>query len=349
MNELILVTGGTGFIGSHTAVELTEAGFRVAILDNLSNSRKEVVDGIEKIKGKRPLFEKIDLLEEDLLDDFFSRNGEIKAVIHFAASKSVPESVRKPLMYYENNIFSLVHLFKSMVKYGVKYFVFSSSCTVYGQPDILPVTENAPFKKANSPYGSTKQISEEIISGSIDAGLPVRAISLRYFNPIGAHPSGFIGELPTGIPGNLVPFITQTAYGIHKELKVFGDDYDTTDGSCIRDYIDVVDLSRAHVIAIERLLRQENKTDYEIFNLGTGKGISVLEMIKAFEKATGVKISYKIVGRREGDVEKVWADTSWANAELGWKVGTPLEDTLRSAWKWEQYYRNESGDTSPSK
>jgi len=349
MNELILVTGGTGFIGSHTAVELTEAGFRVAILDNLSNSRKEVVDGIERITGKRPLFEKLDLLEEDLLDDFFSRHKEIKAVIHFAAYKSVPESVRKPLMYYENNIFSLVHLFKLMVKYGVKYFVFSSSCTVYGEPDILPVTEASPLKKANSPYGSTKQISEEIISGSIGAGLPIKAISLRYFNPIGAHPSGFIGELPIGIPGNLVPFITQTAYGIHKELKVFGNDYDTPDGSCIRDYIDVVDLSRAHVSAINRLLQNRNKADYEIFNLGTGKGISVLEMIKAFEKATGMKINYKITGRREGDTEKVWADTSLANNELGWKADTPLENTLRSAWKWEQYYRKESGDTSPAK
>jgi UDP-glucose 4-epimerase len=349
MNDLILVTGGTGFIGSHTAVELIEAGFRVAILDNLSNSRKEVVDGIEKITGKRPLFEKIDLLEEDLLDDFFSRHPEIKSVIHFAAYKSVPESVRKPLMYYENNIFSLVHLFKSMVKYGVKYFVFSSSCTVYGEPDILPVTENATLKKANSPYGSTKQISEEIISSSIKADLPIRAISLRYFNPIGAHPSGFIGELPTGIPGNLVPFITQTAYGIHKELKVFGNDYDTPDGSCIRDYIDVVDLSRAHVNAIKRLLQKKNKADYEIFNLGTGKGVSVLEMIKAFEKATGLKINYNITGRREGDIEKVWADTSLANAELGWKAGTSLEDTLRSAWKWEQYYRKESGDTSAVK
>jgi len=344
MNELILITGGTGFIGSHTAVELMEAGFRVAILDNLSNSRKEVVDGIEEITSKRPLFEKIDLLEEELLDDFFNRHPEIKAVIHFAAYKSVPESVRKPLMYYENNIFSLVHLFKMMVKYGVKYFVFSSSCTVYGEPDILPVTENSPIKKANSPYGSTKQISEEIMSGSIEAGLPIKAVSLRYFNPIGAHPSGFIGELPTGIPGNLVPFITQTAYGIHKELKVFGTDYDTPDGSCIRDYIDVVDLSKAHVNAIERLLQNKNKADYETFNLGTGKGISVLDMIKAFEKATGVKINYKIAGRREGDVSKVWADTTLANAELGWKADTPLEDTLRSAWKWEQYFRKESGE-----
>jgi UDP-glucose 4-epimerase len=344
MNELILVTGGTGFIGSHTAVELIKAGFRVAILDNLSNSRKEVIDGIEKITGKKPLFEKIDLLEEDLVDDFFRRNKDIKAVIHFAAYKSVPESVRKPLMYYENNIFSLIHLFKLMIRYGVNYFVFSSSCTVYGEPDVLPVTENSPIKKANSPYGSTKQISEEIMSGSIGAGLPVKAISLRYFNPVGAHPSGFIGELPVGIPGNLVPFITQTAYGIHKELKVFGNDYDTPDGSCIRDYIDVVDLSEAHVNAIERLLQKRNEADYEIFNLGTGKGISVLEMIKAFEKATGVKINYRITERRDGDVPQVWADTSLANTELGWKAVTPLEDTLRSAWKWEQYYRKESGE-----
>jgi UDP-glucose 4-epimerase len=320
-----------------------EAGFNVAIIDNLSNSRKEVVDGIEKITGKRPLFEKLDLLDEELLDDFFKRHRDIKAVIHFAAYKSVPESVRKPLMYYENNIFSLVHLFKLMVKYEVKNFVFSSSCTVYGEPDVLPVTEKSPVKKANSPYGSTKQVSEEIISRSIEAGLPLKAISLRYFNPIGAHPSGFIGELPTGIPGNLVPFITQTAYGIHKELRVFGNDYDTPDGSCIRDYIDVVDLSRAHVNAIERLLQNKNKADYEVFNLGTGKGISVLEMIRAFEKANGVKINYIITGRREGDVPKVWADTSLANAELDWKADTPLENTLRSVWKWEQYFRKESG------
>ena len=343
MNDLILVTGGTGFIGSHTAVELIQAGFRVAIIDNLSNSRKEVIDGIEKITGKRPLFEKIDLLEENLLDDFFFHHPDIKAVIHFAAYKSVPESVRKPLMYYENNLFSLIHLFKLMVKYGVKYFVFSSSCTVYGEPDVLPVTENSPMKKANSPYGSTKQISEEIISSSITAGLPIKTISLRYFNPIGAHPSGFIGELPVGIPGNLVPFITQTAYGIHKELKVFGDDYETPDGSCIRDYIDVVDLSKAHVNAIERLLQRKNKSDYEIFNLGTGKGVSVLEMIKIFENATGVKINFKITGRREGDIQQVWADTTLANNELGWKADTPLENTLVSAWKWEQHFRNESG------
>ncbi len=342
MNELILVTGGTGFIGSHTAVELMQSGFRVAIIDNLSNSRKEVISGIEKITGRRPLFEKIDLLEENLLDDFFSRHPDIKAVIHFAAFKSVPESVQKPLMYYENNIFSLIHLFKLMVKHGVEYFVFSSSCTVYGEPDILPVTENSPIKKANSPYGSTKQISEEIISSSVAAGLPLKAISLRYFNPFGAHPSGFIGELPIGIPGNLVPFITQTAYGIHKELKVFGNDYDTPDGSCIRDYIDVVDLSKAHVNAIERLLQKKNKLNNEIFNLGTGKGVSVLEMIKAFERSTGVKINYSITGRREGDVPKVWADTSLANTELGWKAETPLEDTLSSAWRWEQNFRKKS-------
>jgi UDP-glucose 4-epimerase len=243
-------------------------------------------------------------------------------------------------MYYENNIFSLINLFKLMVKYSVEYFVFSSSCTVYGDPDTLPVTEKSPIKKANSPYGSTKQISEEIISGSIDTSLPIKAISLRYFNPIGAHPSGLIGELPVGIPGNLVPFITQTACGVHKELKVFGNDYNTPDGSCIRDYIDVVDLSKAHVNAIERLLQKKNKLNFEIFNLGTGKGVSVLEMIKAFEKSTGVKINYRITGRRDGDVPMVWADTTLANNELGWKADTPLENTLRSAWKWEHYYRN---------
>jgi UDP-glucose 4-epimerase len=253
--------------------------------------------------------------------------------------KAVPESIEKPLMYYENNLISLINLFKLIVKYGIGYFVFSSSCTVYGEADELPVTENTPGKDANSPYGNTKQISEEIIRDIIAANYPVKAISLRYFNPIGAHPSGLIGELPIGVPGNLVPFITQTAFGLHKELKVFGNDYNTPDGSCIRDYIDVVDLSKAHVKAIERLLLGKVKSDYEIFNLGTGKGVSVFEMIRSFEQATNVKVKFKITGRREGDVEQIWADTSYANKELGWKSETSLEDTLLSAWKWEKYYR----------
>jgi len=340
MKELILVTGGTGFIGSHTAVELMNAGYEVVIIDNLSNSTQEVLDGIKKITGKKPLFEKFDLCDINLLEDFFNHYPMLKAVIHFAAFKSVTESVKHPLNYYENNIISLINLLKLMIQFSVSCFVFSSSCTVYGEPDELPVTENSPFKKPNSPYGNTKQISEEIIDDIIRATHSIKAISLRYFNPIGAHPSGFIGELPVGIPGNLVPFITQTAIGIHNELSVFGNDYNTPDGSCIRDYIDVVDLSVAHVKAIERLLLKKNKSDYEIFNLGTGKGVSVFEMIRAFEKATNVKVNYKITGRRPGDVEQVWADTSYANKELGWKAETSLEDTLRSAWKWEQYYRN---------
>jgi UDP-glucose 4-epimerase len=343
MKELILVTGGTGFIGSHTTVELMEAGYEVVIIDNLSNSNESVLEDIEKITGKKPLFEKFDLCDMNLLEDFFKHYPKLQAVIHFAAYKSVTESVEQPLMYYENNLISLVNLLKLMIKYNVSYCVFSSSCTVYGEADELPVTENAPFKKPNSPYGNTKQISEEIIHDIIMANSPIKAISLRYFNPIGAHPSGFIGELPLGIPDNLVPFITQTAYGLHKELSVFGNDYNTPDGSCIRDYIDVVDLSKAHVKAIERLMLKMNKLDFEIFNLGTGKGISVFEMIRAFEQATNIKIKYHVTSRRPGDVEQVWADTSYANKELGWKAETPLEDTLRSAWKWEQYCREKPG------
>jgi len=341
MKELILVTGGTGFIGSHTAVELMEGGYEVVIIDDLSNSTEAVLDGIEIITGKKPLFEKFDLCDVNLLDNFFSRYTSVKAIIHFAAKKAVPESIEQPLRYYENNLISLINLLKLTVKFGIGYFVFSSSCTVYGKSDELPVTENTPQKKANSPYGNTKQISEEIIHDTIAADYPVKAISLRYFNPIGAHPSGFIGELPVGIPENLVPFITQTAFGLHKELLVYGNDYNTTDGTCIRDYIDVVDLSKAHVKAIERLLLGKTMSDYEIFNLGTGRGVSVFEMIRSFEKATNVNVKFKIAGRREGDVEQIWADTSYANKELGWKAETSLEDTLRSAWKWEQYYRSQ--------
>ncbi|NMB70902.1 MAG: UDP-glucose 4-epimerase GalE [Bacteroidales bacterium] len=339
MNPLILVTGGTGYIGSHTVVELMESGFDVVIIDNLSNSSIEVLDGIEKITGKRPLFEKLDLCDKNSLDQFFTRYPSIQAVIHFAASKAVGESVEKPLLYYRNNLLSLINLLECMMASGINPLVFSSSCTVYGQPDQLPVTENSPVKPALSPYGNTKQISEEIIRDTISSKAPLRAISLRYFNPIGAHPSGLIGELPLGMPNNLVPFITQTAAGIRKELLVFGNDYSTHDGTAIRDYINVVDLSKAHVVAIQRLVSQQQKAAYEVFNLGTGRGYSVLEIIKTFEKVTGVKINYRITGRRPGDIEKVWADTSLANNELGWKAEKTLEETLASAWKWEQYYR----------
>jgi UDP-glucose 4-epimerase len=339
MNSLILVTGGTGYIGSHTVVELMESGFDVVIIDNLSNSSIEVLDRIEKITGKRPLFEKLDLCDKISLDQFFARYTSIEAVIHFAASKAVGESVEKPLLYYRNNLLSLINLLEGMIASGIRHLVFSSSCTVYGQPDQLPVTENSPVKPALSPYGNTKQISEEIIRDTISSNAPLRAISLRYFNPIGAHPSGLIGELPLGVPNNLVPFITQTAAGIRKELLVFGNDYSTPDGTAIRDYINVVDLSKAHVVAIQRLLNLRQKAPYEVFNLGTGRGYSVLEIIKTFEKVTGVKINYRITGRRPGDIEKVWADTSLANHELGWKAEKTLEETLASAWKWEQYYR----------
>jgi UDP-glucose 4-epimerase len=342
MKKLIVVTGGTGFIGSHTAVELMEAGYEVLIIDDLSNSRIEVLEGIERITGQRPLFEKFDLCDMGKVLNCFKNHPGIAAIIHFAAHKAVPESMDKPLMYYENNLLSLINLLGAMKEHGIKYFVFSSSCTVYGQPDTLPVTETAPIKKATSPYGNTKQIAEEIIRDVVAAGDPIQAILLRYFNPIGAHPSAHIGELPLGIPLNLVPFITQTAIGIRDELLVFGNDYNTPDGSAIRDYISVVDLARAHVVSIERLLAGKNKSALETFNLGTGSGLSVLELIKTFEKVTGIKIKYRIVGRREGDIEQVYADTSLANHELGWKASISLEETLRSAWNWEKFIRQEN-------
>ena len=342
MKKLVVVTGGTGFIGSHTTVELMEAGYEVLIIDDLSNSRIEVLDGIEKITGQKPQFEKFDLCDRGKVMDCFKSHPGIAAIIHFAAHKAVPESVDKPLMYYKNNLLSLINLLEAMREYGVNNFVFSSSCTVYGQPDKLPVTETSPIKKATSPYGNTKKVAEDIIQDVVSAGDPVKAILLRYFNPVGAHPSALIGELPIGVPLNLVPFITQTAIGIREELKVFGDDYNTPDGSAIRDYINVVDLSRAHVVSIERLLAGKNKSALETFNLGTGTGLSVLEIINTFEKVTGVKINYRIVGRREGDIEQVYADTTLANNELGWKSSIPLEETLRSAWKWEQYIRQEN-------
>lgn len=336
MKNKILVTGGTGYIGSHTVVELQNAGYEVVIVDNLSNSRADVVDNIEKITGVRPVFEKIDCLDYAAMDDMFARHQPgIMAVIHFAASKAVGESVEKPLLYYRNNLVSLINLLELMPKYDVKGIVFSSSCTVYGQPDELPVTENAPIKKAESPYGNTKQINEEIIRDTVSSGSPISAILLRYFNPIGAHPSALLGELPNGVPQNLVPYITQTAIGIREKLNVFGDDYNTPDGSCIRDFINVVDLAKAHVMAISRILEDKQKEKVEVFNIGTGRGLSVLELINAFEKATGVKLNYQIVGRRAGDIEKVWANPDLANAELGWKAGTSIEDTLQSAWNWQ--------------
>jgi UDP-glucose 4-epimerase len=339
MRKRILVTGGTGYIGSHTAVELQKSGYHVFVVDNLSNSSIDVLGNIEKITGKKPEFEKFDLVERDRTEEFFDRNRGIEAIIHFAASKAVGESVEKPLLYYRNNLVSLMNLLECQLKYDIPHIVFSSSCTVYGQPERLPVTEATPRKDAESPYGNTKRVNEDILRDTIAVNSHLQGIALRYFNPVGAHPSALIGELPTGVPQNLVPFITQTAAGIREELKVFGDDYHTPDGSAIRDYIHVVDLARAHVIAIERLLKGKNKTNFEVFNLGTGKGVSVLEMVKAFEKATGVKLKFRIVDRRPGDIEKIWADTSLANRELGWKAEKGLAETLVSAWNWEKHIR----------
>jgi len=335
----ILVTGGTGYIGSHTVVELQNAGFEVIIIDNLSNSSLDSLDGIEKITGIRPAFEQFDLIEKDKVDSLFGKYPNIEAIIHFAASKAVGESVEKPLLYYRNNLVSLINLLECQLKYGISNIVFSSSCTVYGQPDELPVTENTPRKDAESPYGNTKRVNEDILKDTIAANPQIKGIALRYFNPVGAHPSAIIGELPLGVPANLVPFITQTAAGLRGELKVFGNDYDTIDGSAVRDYINVVDLAKAHVIAVERLIYNKNKSGYEIFNLGTGQGVSVLEMVHAFQMATAVKLNYKIVDRRAGDIEKIWADTTFANEELGWKSETGLEETLLSAWNWEKRVR----------
>ncbi|MDR1381845.1 MAG: UDP-glucose 4-epimerase GalE, partial [Tannerella sp.] len=320
MKKKILVTGGTGYIGSHTTVELQNAGYEVVIIDNLSNSNASVIDGIEKITGIRPAFSETDCNDREGVAKIMADNPDIAGIIHFAASKAVGESVRNPLLYYRNNLVSLINLLELMPQYGIGGIVFSSSCTVYGQPAILPVTEDAPIMPATSPYGNTKQINEEIIRDTIHAGAPFKSILLRYFNPIGAHPSAEIGELPIGTPQNLVPFLTQTAAGIRPELSVFGNDYDTPDGSCIRDYINVVDLAKAHVTAIDRMLNGKSKKNLEIFNLGTGKGVSVLELINTFEQATGVKVPHRIVARREGDIEKVWADPRHANSVLGWKA-----------------------------
>ena len=337
MKEKILVAGGTGYIGSHTTVELQNAGYEVVIIDDLSNSNIEVLDGIERITGIRPTFVKLDLKDKEATRAALKEHDGIKGVILFAASKAVGESVQQPLKYYRNNITTLINILELMPEFDMKGIVFSSSCTVYGQPDpeFLPVTENAPIKPAMSPYGNTKQINEEIIQDTIHAGAPFKSIILRYFNPIGAHPSAEIGELPNGVPQNLIPYLTQTAMGIRKELSVFGDDYDTPDGSCIRDYINVVDLAKAHVIAMDRMLQNKSEEKVEIFNLGTGNGVSVLELINTFEKKTGVKVPHKIVGRREGDIEKVWANPERANKVLGWKAEESLEDTLQSAWNWQ--------------
>ena len=338
----ILVTGGTGYIGSHTVVELMQQGYDVTIVDNLSNSNVDVLDGISAIVGRRPEFANIDCNDYVNLEAVFKQYNDIVGVIHFAASKAVGESVEKPLMYYRNNVGSLITLLEVMRRYHVCNIVFSSSCTVYGQPDKdhLPVDETAPIQKALSPYGNTKQINEDIIFDEAHADSLLHATILRYFNPIGAHPSALIGELPNGVPNNLLPFVTQTAAGLRAELKVFGDDYDTPDGSCIRDYIYVVDLAKAHVKAVERMLAGTPTEQVEVFNLGTGRGLSVLEIVRGFMEATGVNVPYQIVGRREGDIEKVWANPTKANEVLGWKADTPVKEVLVSAWNWEKHLRN---------
>jgi UDP-glucose 4-epimerase len=339
MKRKIVVTGGTGYIGSHTSVELINEGFDIVIIDNLYNSEAEVTDRIQMITGVKPSLEIIDVCDRDRLENFFAKNRDIDAIIHFAAYKAVSESVSKPLEYYHNNLVSLINLLDLMKQFNVPDIVFSSSCTVYGQPEKLPVTENAPLQPATSPYGNTKQIGEEIIKDSTLANKNIKAIALRYFNPIGAHPSGLIGELPRGVPENLVPFITQTAYGLRDELKVYGNDYDTPDGSCIRDYLHVVDLAKAHVVAVKRLLEGRNKKSFEVFNLGTGNGISVLEAINSFERVSGIKLKYRITDRRPGDIEKIWADPSFANQELGWKTKSTLDEAMKTAWDWEKKVR----------
>lgn len=335
MSKQILVTGGTGFIGSHTVVELQNNGFDVVIIDNLSNSKVEVLNHITEISGVRPKFEQFDLTDKQKVKEFFQKYKDIDAIIHFAASKAVGESVENPLKYYNNNLNSLMNIMESMIEFDVSNLVFSSSCTVYGQPERLPVTEQTPRKEAESPYGNTKTICEDIIRDTIKAHPSLKGIALRYFNPIGAHATAKIGELPLGMPNNLIPFLTQTVAGIRPELSVFGNDYDTADGSAVRDYIHVVDLAKAHVVAIERLLNSKNKENCEYFNVGTGNGVSVLEIIKSFERATGEKVPYKIVARRAGDIEKIYADTSFANEELGWEAQSTLDETLLSAWKWQ--------------
>lgn len=342
MKQTILVTGGTGFIGSHTTVELQNAGYDVVIVDNLSNSQANVVDGIEKITGIRPAFVEADCCDYAAMEAIFQQYPNISGIIHFAASKAVGESVEKPLLYYRNNFVSLINLLELMPKYGVKGIIFSSSCTVYGQPDPenLPVTEDAPIKPAESPYGNTKQVNEEIIRDYINSGADIKAILLRYFNPIGSHPTAIIGEMPNGVPQNLIPYVTQTAMGIREQLKVFGNDYDTPDGTCIRDYIYVVDLAKAHVKAMTRVLDTDSDR-LEVFNVGTGTGVTTKQIVDAFEAATGVKLNWAFAPRRSGDIEKVWANPEKANNVLGWKAETSLEDTLKSAWNWQVKLREE--------
>ncbi|GAA3780227.1 UDP-glucose 4-epimerase GalE [Corallibacter vietnamensis] len=336
----ILVTGGLGFIGSHTVVELQNKGFDVVIIDNLSNSSINVLEGITAITKKEPEFEKLDLREKSKVQAFFKKHADIEGIIHFAASKAVGESVGNPLLYYENNINTLIYILQELKGLKLLNFIFSSSCTVYGQADTLPIKESAPVKPAESPYGNTKQIGEKIIKDTCKVNEDLNAISLRYFNPIGAHESMHIGELPIGVPQNLVPFITQTAIGIREQLSVYGDDYPTQDGTCIRDYIHVVDLAKAHVIALERLLSRSNDSNYEVFNLGTGTGSSVLEVVKSFERVSGEKLNYKIADRREGDVIAAYADTEKANNVLGWTSKLSLDDAMRSAWNWQKKLKN---------
>lgn len=331
----ILVTGGTGYIGSHTVVELQNKGFEVIIVDNLSNSSIEVLDHLSKVTGKKPLFEKFDLTDPEKTEDFFNLHSDIRAIIHFAAYKAVGESVQNPLKYYRNNLGALINILQGMINCGIRDIVFSSSCTVYGQPALLPAREDTPIQKANSPYGNTKQISEEIITET-SVNENIRAILLRYFNPIGAHESAMIGELPLGVPNNLMPYITQTAIGKRDFLRVWGNDYNTPDGTAIRDYIHVVDLAKAHVIAVERMINDKGRDKVEIFNLGTGNGFSVMEVIRSFERSTGTKLNYKIMERRPGDVEQVWADTTFANDELGWRAERTLDEMTLSAWNWEK-------------
>ena len=335
----IVVTGGLGFIGSHTVVELQNDGFEVVIVDNLSNSSEDVLKGIVAISGKQPIFEKLDLREKNAVQDFFKKHTDISGIIHFAASKAVGESVENPLLYYENNINALVYILQQLQQKDRSNFIFSSSCTVYGQAEKMPITENASIQAAISPYGNTKQIGEEIIQDVAKVS-NINAILLRYFNPIGAHPSAEIGELPIGVPQNLVPFITQTGIGLRKELSVFGSDYPTSDGTCIRDYIHVVDLAKAHVVALKRLIDSKNETKVETFNIGTGTGSTVLEVIKSFEKVSGQKLAYKVVDRREGDVVEAFADTEKANSVLGWKAASTLDEAVKSAWEWEKKIRS---------
>ena len=335
--DKVLVTGGLGFIGSHTVVELQNEGYDVVIIDDLSNSYIEVLDGITEITGIRPKFEQLDLRNKKDVISFFEKYNDLKGVIHFAANKAVGESVENPLLYYENNIASLVYLLQNMRKLKHQNFIFSSSCTVYGQADELPITEDAPVKPAESPYGNTKQIGEEVIKDVCKISDKFNTISLRYFNPIGAHPSAKIGELPIGTPQNLVPYITQTAIGKREQLSVFGGDYPTSDGTCIRDYIHVVDLAKAHVIALKRLLENSNETNYEVYNLGTGIGSTVLEVVKSFERVSGLNLNYKIVDRRAGDVTAAYADTTKAHKTLKWKTESSLDDAVLSAWNWEQF------------